>query len=132
MRALTMRQRPWAASMNVNAIASPAARETYPLVILYLWRTVAKVHSASGLKDERSKGVWAACVTRPHPMHVEIAMLRTLDGHSRLEISRLLTLNRGALAEMRTLRSSCGPARLPRSLGDRRRRDQVAVTARPR
>ena len=35
----------WAASMSLNAIASPAAREPDPLVILLRWRTVAKVDS---------------------------------------------------------------------------------------
>jgi hypothetical protein len=41
--ALTARQRSWAASMSVNAIASPAAREPGPRVILVRCRTVAKV-----------------------------------------------------------------------------------------
>jgi catechol 2,3-dioxygenase-like lactoylglutathione lyase family enzyme len=36
-------------------------------------------------------GEWAERVTGLHPMHVEIAMMRTPDGHSRLEISRFLT-----------------------------------------
>src|SRR5437773_6572171 len=34
---------------------------------------------------------WAERVTGLHPMRVEIAMMRTPDGHSRLEISRFLT-----------------------------------------
>ena len=34
---------------------------------------------------------WAERVTGLHPMHVEIAMMGTPDGHSRLEISRFLT-----------------------------------------
>ncbi len=36
-------------------------------------------------------GDWAERVTGLHPMHVEIAMLRTPDGHSRLELSQFLT-----------------------------------------
>ena len=37
------------------------------------------------------EGDWAERVTGLHPMHVEIAMMRTPDGHSRLELSRFLT-----------------------------------------
>jgi catechol 2,3-dioxygenase-like lactoylglutathione lyase family enzyme len=37
------------------------------------------------------EGDWAERVTGLRPMHVEIAMMRTPDGHSRLEISRFLT-----------------------------------------
>src|SRR5437773_1155774 len=37
------------------------------------------------------EGDWAERVTGLHPMRVEIAMIRTPDGHSRLEISRFLT-----------------------------------------
>jgi catechol 2,3-dioxygenase-like lactoylglutathione lyase family enzyme len=37
------------------------------------------------------EGDWAERVTGLHPMRVEIAMLRTPDGNSRLEISRFLT-----------------------------------------
>src|ERR671923_1119696 len=37
------------------------------------------------------EGNWAERVTGLHPMRVEIAMMRTPDGHSRLEISRFLT-----------------------------------------
>ncbi len=37
------------------------------------------------------EGDWAERVTGLHPMHVEIAMMRTPDGNSRLEISRFLT-----------------------------------------
>jgi catechol 2,3-dioxygenase-like lactoylglutathione lyase family enzyme len=37
------------------------------------------------------EGEWAERVTGLHPMHVEMAMMRTPDGHSRLEISRFLT-----------------------------------------
>ena len=33
---------------------------------------------------------WAERVTGLHPMRVEIAMMRTPDGHSRLELSRFL------------------------------------------
>ena len=43
--ALTTRQRAWAASMSLNAIASPAAFEPGPLVTLVRCRTVAKVDS---------------------------------------------------------------------------------------
>ena len=37
------------------------------------------------------EGEWAERVTGLGPMRVEIAMMRTPDGHSRLEISRFLT-----------------------------------------
>ena len=37
------------------------------------------------------EGDWAERVTGLHPMRVEIAMMHTPDGHSRLEISRFLT-----------------------------------------
>ena len=37
------------------------------------------------------EGDWAERVTGLRPMHVEIAMMRTPDGHSRLEISRFIT-----------------------------------------
>jgi catechol 2,3-dioxygenase-like lactoylglutathione lyase family enzyme len=37
------------------------------------------------------EGEWAERVTGLHPMRVEIAMMRTPDGHNRLEISRFLT-----------------------------------------
>src|ERR687884_1696035 len=37
------------------------------------------------------EGEWAERVTGLHPMRVEVAMMRTPDGHSRLEISRFLT-----------------------------------------
>src|SRR3954453_9210190 len=43
--ALTARQRAWAASMSLNAIARPAAFEPGPLVTLVRRRTVAKVDS---------------------------------------------------------------------------------------
>src|SRR5690606_4733399 len=36
------------------------------------------------------EGHWADGVTGLHDMHVEIAMMRTPDGHSRLELSRFL------------------------------------------
>jgi catechol 2,3-dioxygenase-like lactoylglutathione lyase family enzyme len=36
-------------------------------------------------------GDWAERVTGLHPMRVEMAMMRTPDGHSRLEISRFVT-----------------------------------------
>ena len=35
-------------------------------------------------------GDWADSVTGLHDMHVEIAMMRTPDGHSRLEITRFI------------------------------------------
>jgi catechol 2,3-dioxygenase-like lactoylglutathione lyase family enzyme len=47
-----------------------------------------------GLKLEGQatiEGDWAERVTGLRPMRVEIAMMRTPDGHSRLEISRFLT-----------------------------------------
>ena len=34
---------------------------------------------------------WAERITGLHPMRVEIAMMRTPDGHSRLELTRFLT-----------------------------------------
>ncbi len=37
------------------------------------------------------EGDWAGRITGLHPMRVEIAMMRTPDGHSRLELSRFLT-----------------------------------------
>ena len=37
------------------------------------------------------EGDWAERVTGLRPMRVEIAMMRTADGHSRLELSRFLT-----------------------------------------
>jgi len=37
------------------------------------------------------EGEWAGRVTGLHDQRVEIAMMRTPDGHSRLELSRLLT-----------------------------------------
>lgn len=37
------------------------------------------------------EGDWAERVTALHPMRVEIAMMRTPDGHSRLELSQFLT-----------------------------------------
>jgi catechol 2,3-dioxygenase-like lactoylglutathione lyase family enzyme len=37
------------------------------------------------------EGDWAGRVTGLHPMRVEVAMMRTPDGHSRLELSRFLT-----------------------------------------
>ena len=43
--ALTARQPDWAASISLNAMTFPAAREPGPLVILLRLRTVAKVDS---------------------------------------------------------------------------------------
>jgi catechol 2,3-dioxygenase-like lactoylglutathione lyase family enzyme len=37
------------------------------------------------------EGDWAERVTGLHPMRVKMAMMRTPDGHSRLEISRFIT-----------------------------------------
>ena len=37
------------------------------------------------------EGDWAERVTGLHPMRVEMAMMRTPDGHGRLELSRFLT-----------------------------------------
>ncbi len=37
------------------------------------------------------EGDWAERVTGLHPMRVEVAMMRTPDGNSRLELSRFLT-----------------------------------------
>lgn len=37
------------------------------------------------------EGDWAERVTGLHPMRVEIAMMRTPDGHGRLELSQFLT-----------------------------------------
>ena len=37
------------------------------------------------------EGEWAGCVTGLGDQRVEIAMMRTPDGHSRLELSRFLT-----------------------------------------
>jgi hypothetical protein len=54
--ALTARQRAWAASMSLNAMASPAAFEPGSLVTLVRWRTVAKVDSI-GLVVRR----WIQC-----------------------------------------------------------------------
>src|SRR6266851_3853840 len=45
--ALTMRQRSWADSMSLKAMARPAAREPGALVTLVRCRTVAKVDSGS-------------------------------------------------------------------------------------
>ena len=36
-------------------------------------------------------GDWAGRITGLHPMRVEIAMMRTPDGHNRLELSQFLT-----------------------------------------
>src|SRR5262245_24058596 len=36
------------------------------------------------------EGAWADCVTGLRDMRVEIAVMRTPDGHSRIEMSRLL------------------------------------------
>ncbi|QYC41824.1 hypothetical protein Nocox_21090 [Nonomuraea coxensis DSM 45129] len=54
--ALTARQRAWADSISLNAIASPAARDPGPLVTLVRCRTVANVDSI-GLVVRR----WTQC-----------------------------------------------------------------------
>lgn len=36
------------------------------------------------------EGEWAGCVTGLGDQHVEVAMMRTPDGHSRLELSRFI------------------------------------------
>ena len=41
------------------------------------------------------EGEWAGRVTGLGDQHVEIAMMRTPDGHSRLELSRFLATPRG-------------------------------------
>ena len=56
---MTARQRSWAASMSLNAIASPAARDPGPRVIFVRCRTVAKVDSmgfVTGMKDHGAAG----------------------------------------------------------------------------
>ena len=50
VRPLTARQRSWAASMSLNAIASRAAREPGPRVIFVRCRTVANVLSVAYLE----------------------------------------------------------------------------------
>ena len=58
MRGVDPRQRAWAASMSLNAIASPAAREPGPRVTFVRCRTVAKVLSigfVTGMKDPRRR-----------------------------------------------------------------------------
>ena len=52
--ALTARQRSWAASMSLNAIASPAACDPGRLVTLVRWRKVAKVDSGWSCADAPS------------------------------------------------------------------------------
>ncbi len=46
--AFTARHRPWAASMSLNAMASPAARLPGPRVTFMRCRTVAKVDRVRG------------------------------------------------------------------------------------
>lgn len=55
--ALTERQRDWAASMSLNAIARPAARDPGPLVTLLRWRTVANVEITMGFVVRK----WVQC-----------------------------------------------------------------------
>ena len=60
-----------------------------------------------GLRSHRRRvGRWRHWIT---DMRVEIAMMRTPDGHGRLELSRFLALTRG----FRSPRRSCECARLP-------------------
>src|SRR3954463_15065400 len=54
--ALTARQRVWAASISLNAIARPAALEPGPLVTLVRCRTVAKVDSIGFVPGMKSGG----------------------------------------------------------------------------
>jgi catechol 2,3-dioxygenase-like lactoylglutathione lyase family enzyme len=57
-------------------------------------RTTIEFFRELGLELEGQatvEGDWAERVTGLHPMRVEIAIMRTPDGHSRLEISRCLT-----------------------------------------
>jgi hypothetical protein len=54
--ALTARQRSCADSISLNAIASPAAREPGPVVILVLCLTVAKVDSMVILSSRNGHG----------------------------------------------------------------------------
>jgi hypothetical protein len=54
--ALTARQRSWADSISLNAMASPAAREPGPLVILVRCLTVANVDSIVILSLRVSQG----------------------------------------------------------------------------
>src|SRR4051795_9589748 len=56
---LTARQRSWAASMSLNAMASPAVREPGPRVSFVRCRTVANVLSmgfVTGMKDHGAAG----------------------------------------------------------------------------
>jgi len=62
-----MRQRAWADSISLNAMARPAAREPGPLVTFVLCRTVAKVDSiglVTGMKISGVAGPLAVCVWR--------------------------------------------------------------------
>ena len=55
-------------------------------------RSISFSSSASSSKGEpSSKGEWAGRVTGLGDQRVEIAMMRTPDGHGRLELSRFLT-----------------------------------------
>lgn len=63
------------------------------------------------------EGAWAAGVTGLRDMRVEIAMLRTPDGHGRLELSRLLAPpavadHRGAPVNDRGRRGSAGASQI--------------------
>jgi hypothetical protein len=58
---LTARHRRWAASISLNAIASPAAFEPGPLVTLVRCRTVAKVDSIVILSFSFDHGCELGC-----------------------------------------------------------------------
>jgi catechol 2,3-dioxygenase-like lactoylglutathione lyase family enzyme len=54
-------------------------------------RSISFVHSGLELEGRATiEGEWAGRVTGLGNQHVEIAMMRTPDGHSRLELSRFL------------------------------------------
>jgi catechol 2,3-dioxygenase-like lactoylglutathione lyase family enzyme len=58
------------------------------------WKTSIRFFTELGLELEGRapiEGGWADGVTGLRGMRVEIAMMRTPDGHSRLELSRFLT-----------------------------------------
>ena len=57
------------------------------------------------------KGEWAERITGLHPMHVEMAMMRTPDGHGRLEISSPLRslITAGPRSTLWASCASCSP-----------------------
>jgi catechol 2,3-dioxygenase-like lactoylglutathione lyase family enzyme len=63
-------------------------------IVLESLETAISFFSELGLELEGRatiEGTWAGRVTGLGDQHVEIAMMRTPDGHSRLELSRFLT-----------------------------------------